>query len=441
MNIEEILCAGDDILEEVAQAINTNNYTGLGQKIADRVKTAREDSGQNTTGRTGDAKPVSRQEQKTSRGYKASANRTGPDQQPRTGYSTYRQTQNNFRQPQPGYGQYRQAQFRFSPYVNSHFLLQKPGKGGPTMRMVLGGLGLFAFGLPALFCLIDFLVGNGGASMLSFFIVTGIFAVGAGILLRSGLKKRKLISRYYDYGRRLGDAEYISIPEFAAQNGLDEKEVRSSLTEMMRRGYLPQAHLDNGQNTLILTDHAYNLYRQAEHGRMQREEEMVRKQKEEAVHQKRLQTMPEAEREIQDILDRGNAYIKKVRNVNDMIPDTEEMSTKLYRLEEITHKIFEQVKKQPEAAASLRRFMDYYLPTTEKLLDAYVELDRQPTEGDNIVKTKREIDEAMDVINDAFENLLNSLFENMDWDISSDISVMKTMLAQDGLTQKELLPR
>ena len=157
MNIEEILCAGDDILEEVAQAINTNNYTGLGQKIADRVKTAREDPGQNTTGRAGNAKPVSRQERKTSRSNKAVANRTGQDQQPQTGYSTYRQPQNNFRQPQPGYGQYRQAQFRFSPYVNSHFLLQKPGKGGPTMRMVLGGLGLFAFGLPALICLIDFL--------------------------------------------------------------------------------------------------------------------------------------------------------------------------------------------------------------------------------------------------------------------------------------------
>jgi len=103
------------------------------------------------------------------------------------------------------------------------------------------------------------------------------------------------------------------------------------------------------------------------------------------------------------------------------------------------HRIFEQVKKQPESAAGLRRFMDYYLPTTEKLLDAYVELDRQPVKGDNITKTKQEIDEAMDVINDAFENLLNSMFENMAWDISSDISVMKTMLAQDGLTEKEPL--
>ena len=140
-------------------------------------------------------------------------------------------------------------------------------------------------------------------------------------------------------------------------------------------------------------------------------------------------------------MDRGNEYIRKVRDVNDLIPDTEEMSAKLYRLEEIMHRIFEQVQKQPASAAGLRRFMDYYLPTTEKLLDAYVELDKQPVDGDNIVKTKQEIDEAMDVINDAFENLLNSLFQDMAWDISSDISVMKTMLAQDGLTKKEPLPR
>jgi hypothetical protein len=78
--------------------------------------------------------------------------------------------------------------------------------------------------------------------------------------------------------------------------------------------------------------------------------------------------------------------------------------------------------------------MVYYLPTTMKLLQAYIELDKQPLAGENIISTKQEIKEALGTINTAFENLLDSLFQDMAWDISSDISVMKTMMAQDGLT-------
>lgn len=110
------------------------------------------------------------------------------------------------------------------------------------------------------------------------------------------------------------------------------------------------------------------------------------------------------------------------------------MSSKLFRLENIMKKIFEQVEKNPESAKDLRKFMEYYLPTTTKLLRAYVDLDKQP-EVDNIRKTKKEIESSLDVINDAFEQLLDDMFQDVAWDISSDISVMKTMMAQDGLVQ------
>ena len=78
--------------------------------------------------------------------------------------------------------------------------------------------------------------------------------------------------------------------------------------------------------------------------------------------------------------------------------------------------------------------MSYYLPTTQKLLDAYCALDEQHVSGTNIDKTKREIEEALDTINKAFENLLDGFFEHTSWDISSDISVLNTMFAQEGLT-------
>ncbi len=81
--------------------------------------------------------------------------------------------------------------------------------------------------------------------------------------------------------------------------------------------------------------------------------------------------------------------------------------------------------------------MDYYLPTTVKLLKAYEEMDAQPVQGPNIVSSKKEIEDTLDTINQAFENLLDSFFEDTAWDISTDISVLQTMLAQEGLTGKE----
>ena len=77
------------------------------------------------------------------------------------------------------------------------------------------------------------------------------------------------------------------------------------------------------------------------------------------------------------------------------------------------------------------------MPTTLKLVETYEELDRQEFEGANIKKSKEEIEKTLDTINSAFEKLFDSLFENTSIDISSDISVLKSLLNQEGLTEKD----
>lgn len=429
MNIDDLLRVGNGILDDVMQAVDTNDYSDLGKKIRTRVNEVTDgffsQNGQQNTARPGTQQNTARPgtQQNTARPG-TQQNTARPGMQQTAARPSAQQT----------------ARIRQTPAVKSNFLLRRVGKSGPTLRTILGGLGVFAFGIPGIFSLAGLVV-RGGAGPLAGLIIFGLLSAGSGLLLRRGLRDGKLVDRYYDYGRYLGGAEYVSIPAFAAQIGRKESEVRADLLDMMQKGYLPQARMDEQQKTLILTDRAYGMYRQAEESRMQREEEEAARRKEDEVKRKARESESQKTKEIREILERGNEYIRNVRNANDMIPDTDEMSAKLYRLEEIVHRIFEQVQKQPETAAGLRRFMDYYLPTTEKLLDAYVELDRQPVTGGNIAETKQEINEAMDVINDAFENLLNSMYQDMAWDISSDISVMKTMLAQDGLTKKEPLPR
>jgi len=103
----------------------------------------------------------------------------------------------------------------------------------------------------------------------------------------------------------------------------------------------------------------------------------------------------------------------------------------------LIQKIFERVKEDPGSLEDIQKLMEYYLPTTVKLLDAYQQLENQPVQGENIRNSKTEIEQTLDTLNIAFEKLLDSLFEDVAWDVSSDISVLHTMLAQEGLTKDD----
>ena len=145
---------------------------------------------------------------------------------------------------------------------------------------------------------------------------------------------------------------------------------------------------------------------------------------------------PEKQPEKQTDMPERDQYKKildELRRVNDAIPD-EEMSDKISRLEAVSAKIFEQAKTDPDKLPQMRKFMDYYLPTSLKLLNTYAELDNQGVEGENISESKRRIEQTMDTLVKAFENQLDRLFASDALDVSTDIDVMQNMLRADGLT-------
>ena len=139
---------------------------------------------------------------------------------------------------------------------------------------------------------------------------------------------------------------------------------------------------------------------------------------------------------MENVIEEGLGYIRLIRQCNDEIPG-EEMSDKLDRLEVLVTRIFARVESEPQLAPELRKMLRFYLPTTKKLLEAYRDLDRQQIEVSNIAQTKREIEAAVDNINEAFEKFLDDLFRDKAWDIQSDISVLHTMLKQDGYLEKD----
>ena len=239
---------------------------------------------------------------------------------------------------------------------------------------------------------------------------------------------------------------------------------KKDIKRMISKGWFLQGHVDKQETCLITSNETYDQYvstqkRLEERDHQQdeeraRQEAALRQQAEEKERQKFNQheqadarACVEAERdaaerirlspEVRQVLDKGNDFLDKIHRSNDAIPG-EEISRKISRMELIIAKIFERAKAHPEIIPDLNRLMDYYLPMTVKLLNAYEEMDSQPVQGENITSSKKEIEETIDTLNVAFEKLLDSIFEDTAMDVSSDISVLNTVLAQEGLTEDEL---
>ncbi|MBR3211693.1 MAG: 5-bromo-4-chloroindolyl phosphate hydrolysis family protein, partial [Firmicutes bacterium] len=307
--------------------------------------------------------------------------------------------------------------------LKTPFMQERPKYSAANGKVALGIAGL-ALTLPLTISLLIPAVTAGGAAAIGAAVVAALGVGGSAGLTASGVNQRKLTNKFYRYAQLLGQSEYFAIEDLSSMAGEDKEQVEKDLNKMIASNMLPQAKFDENRKTLILTDNAYGQYRQAMEAKHARETEQQRREQ-------AIENMV-ASGDIKEIMREGERVIRKIREYNDRIPDRV-MSDKLDHLERVVDRIFNKVREEPEHAQELGKFMSYYLPTTEKLLDAYVELDNQPEIGENIPKTKKEINEALDVINDAFEALLDSLFQDIAWDISSDITVMKTMMAQDGL--------
>lgn len=146
---------------------------------------------------------------------------------------------------------------------------------------------------------------------------------------------------------------------------------------------------------------------------------------------------PTGNAELDKMIDDGRKAISEMKRLDDAIED-EKISQDIRRLETVCQKIFDQVKAEPSKLPQIRQFMDYYLPTTLKLLNAYDRMDSTGVSGDNITGTKEKVEKIMGTIVTAFEKQLDSLFGADALDISTDISVLETMLAREGLTGERM---
>lgn len=276
-----------------------------------------------------------------------------------------------------------------------------------------------------------------GPLISGFSIITGIslgilslFFIGSLILTLRGMSLRKRVKRFKEYVKVLNGRSYCSIEEISVFTKESCKFIIKDLKKMIKLGMFKEGYIDDKQTYLMLNYEVYENYLKLQEALKQRNEQKIK----EEVN---IEEMNDPEKkELKDTIESGKNYIKQIKAANDAIQG-EEISRKLYSLENIISKIFTHVEKNPRKIPEVHKFINHYLPITLKLVNAYKELDEQPIQGDNIRSAKNEIENVFDTINAAFEKLLDDLFEDIALDISTDISVLETLFTQEGLTKND----
>ena len=297
------------------------------------------------------------------------------------------------------------------------------GRMKGMMLAISGGILASGMGLGTLVLSIFGTVGHMSSLVLggTCFLAAGALA-GVG-LLTGGIKKLGKLERFQKYIGTLGTHTYCNFEQLSAAVGKPVKFVKKDVKKMISDGWFRQGHIDAQETCLITSNETYQQYTQTAKALEEKKQEEERRQ-------------ADLSPEVQEVLDKGNEFLDKIHKSNDAIPGVE-ISAKISRMELIVEKIFERAQKHPEIIPDLKKMMNYYLPMTVKLLDAYEEMDRMPVQGENIKSSKKEIEDTLDTLNQAFEKLLGSVFQDTAWDVSSDISVLHTLLAQEGLTDDD----
>ncbi len=268
-----------------------------------------------------------------------------------------------------------------------------------------------------------------GWRMPGAFVFFTMMTVVCGIFTGYSTRRRRQLKRFVRYIGMIHDKLYVNIEDFIHSLGYSKKTVLKDLRTMIELKILKQGHIDSQGKYLMLTDETYSQYVQSQESYKSRVIE----------EEKNLSDLEKHEREeLERILAQGRAYIKQIREANDELP-AEDISAKLDRLETVAGQVFATVKGRPEKVSEIRKFMDYYLPTTMKLVKSYQEFETQPVQGENIKQAKKEIEDTLDMINLAFENLSDRLYQDVTMEVSADISVLKTLLAQEGLKEKDFV--
>ena len=290
-----------------------------------------------------------------------------------------------------------------------HQVMKAPSQKKSTARtlMIVGAI-LAAVGLVACAEPVEMIVWSKDLFLYLEDLLSALaMLVGGGAMLGSGLAMNRSMKRYAQYLAVMGDRPAMSVEELARVTGFSQRRVTKDLQAMISKGYF-------GGKAYLNRELGY-FFRSS-----QADEDWQRRQEE----------AEEAAAPPKEAEEGYSGILRNIRRANDRIADPV-LSAKIDRLEEVTAKIFQAVEADPKKRSSIDTFLNYYLPTTQKLLDSYAEFEATGVEGANLGQAKDRIEKTMDSIVAGFEHQLDELYKMDAMNVDSDIRVMETMLRRD----------
>ena len=295
--------------------------------------------------------------------------------------------------------------------------------------------------------------------------VAGIafLAASIGCFIKCGKRsaERRLIRRFHECCTVIGLRQHVPVKELAKAVELSANDMRKQLQTMIARGYFGDgAYLDMAHGELVLppvareakqsggswrelVNEVLNMLRgdqvfsddaqDADFKPVEPEPAPQPEQKPEPEPEPAKKPSPASVKKT--YMDELERILNELYQLNEQIED-EALSARIDRIGTLTAGIFRAVIDNPEREQDVRKFMNYYLPTTLKLLKSYDMLEEQSYQGENILASRRKIESVLDTLIAAFEKQLDRLFQNDALDIATDIDVLETMMAGDGLSSK-----
>ena len=285
-------------------------------------------------------------------------------------------------------------------------------KGGRTMRIIGAILGIV--GCMALFSAVGdnlsyaYHYNEWWYFLRQVFYPLGMLAGGASLLLGSGAMKRRQ-RRFATYLRTAGQKPAVPLDYLARAANVSRRKVEKDVGLMLEKGlWGDEAYIDMGSGMLFRSQAAATAYFDKARQMQQPEEPAVQPQAAEGY----------------------TGILRQIRELNDRIAD-EVLSTKIDRIEQVSGRIFKAIEDDPAKKDAAGTFLNYYLPTTLKLLENYAAFEEAGVSGENLSQAKGRIEATMDSIVAGFEHQLDELYRTDAMDIDSDIRVMETMLRRD----------
>ncbi len=422
MDNREFSNLGDQIRDSVQKAIDSMDFNQLNRTISDTVNSALEEARSQLVKGTDFGKNPPPE---------------GFSSQRRVRTERYRKTQwkeepvqEGERESGPGYKAFqtsRDVRRRNGDDQGELVQLNQTGRVAGILYTVFGSIGI---GLILLFLLIVWIVALVVKPVIWAVAGSTLFLLllggASGFMLRAGISIRDRLKRARIYAKQSGKRMYCSIEELAGSIGRSRDFVLKDVQKMIKLGIFKQAYLDEQKTCLILSDNTYRQYLECQ--KALKERELVE------ASEKANEGTPSDE--MKQMMADGQNYLRILREANDAIPG-EVISQKISNLEQVIRRIFESVSRHPRRIQEMERFMEYYLPTTVKLVNAYRDFDSVGSQGANISSAKAEIERTLDTINQAFERLLDDLYQDAALDVATDASVIQTMLKKDGWAESD----